>query len=385
MKKRRTKKYRSTSGLIGTSGLMLHLTRLFVGFVFVFSGFVKAVDPKGTVYKIEDYLTAFGGFFDNLVMLAYPAAITLILIELLIGLMLLFQVRFVLTSWLAFAFMLIMTPLTLYIALNNPVTDCGCFGDALVLTNWQTFSKNVVFLLMTIVLLIWQKRFNSVYLVVIEWVMVGLFAIAGIVFMIYNLNHEPILDFRPYKKGTNIIEAMKIPDGAPTDSTVVNFIYEKEGVRKTFELTSLPDSTWKFIDQQTKIVRKGYVPPIHDFVILTPDYNDVTQEILNYEGKTCLIIIPDLNETSEKGIEKISSQIKEIKQKSFRIFALTASPNDDIIPFKNKFDLDISFYKMDKITLKTMMRSTPGIIYLDNGTIKGKWHWQDYRVRERKD
>ncbi len=385
MKKRRNSRKRSSSGLMGTGGLFLHLIRLFVGFVFVFSGFVKAVDPKGTVYKIEDYLTAFGGFFENLVMLAFPAAMLLILIEVLIGLMLLFQVRFVLTAWVTFAFMMIVTPLTLYIALNNPVTDCGCFGDALLLTNWQTFSKNVVFLLMTIVLLIWQKKFSSIYLIVIEWVMVGFFAVAGIAFMIYNLNHEPILDFRPYKKGTNIIEAMKIPEGAKTDSTIVKFVYEKGGVKKVFELTNLPDSTWKFVDQQTEVIRKGYVPPIHDFVILSTTFDDVTQEILNYEGKTCLIVIPDLNETSEKGMMKISSLIQEVKDKSFRVFALTSSPNDDIPVFKNRYKLDVTFFKMDKITLKTMMRSSPGVMYLDNGTIKGKWHWSDYRVRERKD
>lgn len=364
---------------MGTSSILLHANRLLIGFVFVFSGFVKAVDPLGTVYKIEDYLTAFGGFFSDITILAYPAAFLLILIELLIGLNLVFQVRFKLTVWLAFAFMLVMTPLTLYIALYNPVSDCGCFGDALKLTNWQTFYKNVFFFLLTLALLINSKKFQKIYLPHIEWVMMGLFAITVTIFMVYNLSNLPMLDFRPYKIGVNIPEAMQTPKGAEADVYEYNFIYEKNGIQKNYsDLNQLPDSTWKFVSQETKLISEGYQPPIHDFVVLTAEFEDVTNEVLGYEGTTYLIIMYDLNKTSEKGIEKVKTFTDEKqKQPDVKVYALTASSASEVQEFKTKYGLSFPFYKTDPITLKTMIRANPGVMKLVDGTVKAKWNWRD--------
>lgn len=366
---------------MGTSSILLHANRLLIGFVFVFSGFVKAVDPLGTVYKIEDYLTAFGGFFSEITFVAYPAAFLLILVELLIGLNLVFQVRFKLTVWLAFVFMLVVTPLTLYIALYNPVSDCGCFGDALKLTNWQTFYKNIFFFLFTLSLLILNRRFQKIYLPNVEWVMIGVFALSSLGFMVYNLRHQPLIDFRPYKIGVNIPEAMKIPEGAETDVYDYNFIYEKDGIRKIFsDLNNLPDSTWKFVSQETKLISEGYKPPIHDFVILTAEFEDITNEVLSYEGITYLIIMYDLNKTSEKGIEKVKAFTDEKqKQPGVKVYALTASSASEVQEFKTKYGLSFPFYKTDPITLKTMIRANPGVMKLVDGTVKDKWNWRDVR------
>jgi uncharacterized membrane protein YphA (DoxX/SURF4 family) len=347
-----------------------------VGLVFVFSGFVKAVDPLGTVYKIEDYLTAFGGFFSDITFVAYPAAFLLILVELLIGLNLVFQVRFRLTVWVTFVFMLIVTPLTLYVALNNPVSDCGCFGDAVKLTNWQTFYKNIFFFLLSLVLVIFNRKSQKIYLPHIEWVMMGLFASSVIVFMVYNLNNLPMLDFRPYKIGVNIPEAMKVPEGAPVDVYEYNFIYEKEGIRKNIsDLNHLPDSTWRFISQETKLITEGEKPAIHDFSILTAEFEDVTNEVLIYKGTTYLIIMHDLNKTSVKSIEKVKAFTDEKQmQTGVRVYALTASSTPEIQEFKTKYGLKFPFYKTDPITLKTMIRANPGVMKLVNGTVKGKWN-----------
>lgn len=364
---------------MGAGSLLLHLSRLLLGAVFVFSGFVKAVDPLGTVYKIEDYLTAFGGFFSEILFIAYPAAFILILVELLIGLNLVFQVHFRLTAWVGFVFMLAVTPLTLYIALKNPVSDCGCFGDAIKLTNWQTFFKNVILFVLALILLILNKRFQKIYLPHIEWVMIALFAVSGLGFMIYNLNHLPLLDFRPYKVGVNIPEAMAIPEGAPADEYEYNFTYEKNGVRKNFsDPNHLPDSTWIFISQETKLISEGYRPPIHDFSILTAEFEDMTNEVLNYNGTTYLIVMYDLAKSSEKGIEKIKTFAKE-KQTSggIKVYVLTASSTQEIQNFKVKQGLNLPFYKTDPITLKTMIRANPGVMQLVNGTIKGKWNWRE--------
>jgi uncharacterized membrane protein YphA (DoxX/SURF4 family) len=366
---------------MGANSILLHANRLLIGFVFVFSGFVKAVDPLGTVYKIEDYLTAFGGFFADITIVAFPVAFLLILVELLIGLNLVFQVRFKLTAWLAFAFMLIVAPLTLYIALYNPVSDCGCFGDALKLTNWQTFYKNVFFFLFTLSLLILNRRFQKIYLPKVEWVMIGVFAVSSFGFMVYNLRHLPVIDFRPYKIGVNIPEAMKVPEGATVDVYEYNFIYEKDGIRKIFsDLNQLPDSTWTFVSQETKLIIEGDKPAIHDFSILTAEFEDITNEILGYEGTTYFVIMYDLNKTSEKGIENVKAFIEEKqKQQGVKIFALTASSVSEVQEFKTKYGLSFPFYKTDPITLKTMIRANPGVMKLVDGKVKDKWNYRELK------
>ena len=199
-------------------------------------GFVKAVDPLGTVYKIEDYLKAFGGFANDLLPLAGTAAVCLIATEWLLGVCLLTNVRTRWTSWIALVFYLFMTPLTLWIALTNPISDCGCFGDALVLTNWQTFWKNVIYLCLVIILLICRKAIPQLW----SWWMelciaiLGLGMVAGI--MGYSYTHLPPMDFRPYKVGNHIPTLMEIPEDAEPDIYETTLIYEKDGVQQKFTL-----------------------------------------------------------------------------------------------------------------------------------------------------
>ncbi|MEA4985330.1 MAG: DoxX family protein [Paludibacter sp.] len=377
MKRRRRHTMTSGSGkLLGMLPVLLHANRLLIGLVFVFSGFVKAVDPLGTVYKIEDYLTAFDGIWGGLTFLAFPAAFLLIAVELLIGLNLVFQVKFKLSSWLAFAFMLVMTPLTLYIALYNPVTDCGCFGDALKVSNWMTFYKNVFFFILTLLLLVFQNKYNKIFLPNVEWGFITVFVVASFGFMVYNLTHLPVLDFRPYKIGVNIPDEMKVPDDAPGDVYEYKFVYEKDGARKIFSIDQLPDSSWTFVSQETKLVSEGYKPPIHDLVILTADFEDVTEEVLNYEGTSYLIVMYDLQKTSERGIEKVKAFVtnKLKEHPEVKVYALTASSSHDIQEFKTKYGLTFPFYKTDPITLKTMIRANPGVMKLVGGTVKGKWN-----------
>ena len=368
-----------TTALMGTQKVFLHAIRLLIGLVFVFSGFVKAVDPLGTVYKIEDYFVAFGGVLVNLTVIAYPVAFLLIALEFLIGLNLIFQVRLKLSVLVAFLFMLLMTPLTLYIAIYNPVTDCGCFGDALKITNWQTFNKNVLFFILTLILIIFRKQFQKIFLPQIERVLVSLFMVIIFGFMLYNLTHLPLLDFRPYQVGVNIPEAMSIPEGAPTDVYEYNFIYEKDSSKQSFSLDQLPDSSWTFVSQESKLVVEGYKPPVHDFQILNSEFEDVTDMILSYKGKTYLLIVYDVHKASEKGMRKFNEFISKITDPSIRIYALTASSTEDTQEFKQKHGLSFPFYKVDPITLKTMIRANPGVMQLENGTIKAKWNSRELK------
>ena len=342
--------------------------RTLLAITFLFSGFVKAVDPLGTVYKIEDYLKAFGGWFTDLMPLAGAAAICLISVEWLLGVCLLFNVRTRVTSWFALLFYLFMTPLTLWIALNNPISDCGCFGDAVVLTNWQTFWKNIVYLCLVIVLLVCRKAIPQFWSWWMEIVLVlmGAGAVAGI--MGYSYTHLPPLDFRPYKVGNNIPALMEIPDDAEPDVYEITLIYAKDGVQQAFTLENYPkgDPEWTFVDQKSVLIKKGYEAPIHDFEILTMDFEDITYDILESETPVTLITMYDLKKSDLKQIDKV----KALLEQSEECYILTGSGEADIEEFCMEFDIDMNaFCTIDPVTLKTIVRANPGMFVVQNGTI----------------
>lgn len=366
--------------LQAAGSILLHLFRLLFGAVFIFSGFVKAVDPYGMAFKIEDYLSAFGWDNPFFYQMSLPVAILLPTLELVIGLMIFMQVNIKRAVIPGLIFMLLVTPLTWFIAVNNPVTDCGCFGDALVITNWQTFYKNIVLLFAILLLLIFRKNFRDMFRPGASAVLIVLFVISGICISIYSIQHEPMIDFRPYKTGVNIFHDMQIPDDAPKDEYNTTFIYEKNGVQKEFTLENYPanDSTWIFVDQKTTLVKKGFVPPIHDFAIITEKHDDITYEVLQYEKYTYLLIMYNLDKASAQGAKAAENIYQKYKNSTTRFYALTASSEDEIKTFRKEHAITYPFAKTDPITLKTIMRSNPGLVLLKNGEIKGKWSWRDF-------
>jgi len=355
---------------------ILQLIRVFIGALFVFSGFVKAVDPLGTTYKIQDYLIAFDGIFIQLLFLAYPLALLLILAELLIGFNLLFKIKLKISTWAAFILMVFMTALTLYIAIYNPVEDCGCFGDAIKISNWNTFYKDVLLLVLIVVLLLYIKQFRQVFRRPAEWLLLLLLALLSVGFMLYNLTYLPIIDFRPYKVGVNIPEAMAIPDDAAMDLYEYTFFYEKDGKVEAYPIDNLPDSTWQFLSQESKLIEQGYQPTIYDFEIVTLDYDDVTDELLANKGVSYWIISYDLESVSEKAMQTIQAFVQNTQNPAVNICVLTASSSEIIDNINAKYALNIPFYKVDPITLKTMIRANPGVMMIENGTIQAKWNWR---------
>jgi len=351
------------------------VARTLLAVTFIFSGFVKAVDPLGTVYKIEDYLKAFGGFFTDLLPLAGAAAVCLIAVEWVLGICMLCNVRTNITSWVSLAFYLVMTPLTLWIALTNPVSDCGCFGDALVLTNWQTFWKNVVLLALVIVLLCCKKSIPQLFSWWAELIIVSVGLAALVNVMCYSYNHLPPMDFRPYKVGNNIPELMEIPEGAPADEYEITFIYAKDGVQQEFTVENYPkgDSTWTFVDQKSVLVKKGYEAPIHDFEIMTMDFEDITYDVLESEEPVTLIIMYDLQKTDLNQIEKV----KDVLANNLLCYILTGSGEEEIQEFCMQNDIDMNaFCFTDPVTLKTIVRANPGMIVVKNGIIIEKHNFK---------
>lgn len=352
---------------------ILLIARIIFGLVFLFSGFVKAVDPLGTAYKISDYLEAFS--LTSLDFLAFPAALILIATEFAIGFNILLNVHLKATTWVAGIFMLVMTPITLYLAISNPISDCGCFGDAIVMTNWQTFYKNVVLCVVLAIIALLQNQ-NRPWLSNMGASIVTLLPILisfGISIYCYNL--LPILDFRPYKKGNNIIEGMQIPEDAPLDKYETTFFYEKDGVEQAFTLDNYPaeDSTWTFVRQESKLIEQGFVPPIHDFSIVTED-GDITDLILEDAGCTLLVISHKVEKASTKNIKCVKSTIANAKKAGANVIWLTSSYSDDIDEFKTQYGINDTFGATDDITLKTIVRSNPGLVLIKDATIIEKWH-----------
>lgn len=361
--------------------LLNNISRFFVGIVFVFSGFVKAIDPLGSTYKFQDYFEAFG--LDFLAFLAFPLAILLSTLELIIGLSLILGTRKKLTVWLLTLFMSFFTILTFILAIYNPVTDCGCFGDAIIMTNWQTFGKNIILMIFTVILFVNKDRFEVNWPLKNQWIAISIFSVLSILISVHCYNNLPIIDFRPYKIGTYIPEKMMIPDDAPKAVYETLLVYEKDGVEKEFTLENLPDSSWQWLATENKLISEGYVPPIHDFTIETLNANDITNIVLNDNKFTFLLIAHDLEKASIKNINRINELANfALESGKCNFICLTSSLEDDINKFKSETNAPFMFYNTDEITLKTIVRANPGLVLLKKGTILGKWHHRNIPTPE---
>ena len=365
---------------VGTniSKTITNICRLILSLTFIISGFVKAVDPLGTQYKINDYLEAMHLTALLPDYLTLSMSVLLSACEYTIGIMLLFAAHRRVVSKLVLLIMVIMTPLTLWLALFNPISNCGCFGDAIELTNWQTFFKNVVLLVAAVI--VWRKpdymhRFvsQSNQWIVLNYTVIFVLFISG-----YCLYHLPLFDFRPYHIGADIRKGMDIPKGAKKPVFETTFVLEKKGVRKEFSLDNYPDSTWTFIDSKTVEKEKGYVPPIHDFSIQrVSDGEDITQQILDDKGYTFLLISPHLEQADDSNIDLINQIYDYSKYNGYGFFCLTASAQKAINRWNDISGAEYSYCNTDEITLKTIIRSNPGLMLLKDGVVIRKWSHND--------
>ncbi len=353
--------------------ILNHISRFVVGIVFIFSGFVKAVDPLGSTYKFLDYFEAFGMNF--LSFIAFPLAILLSSVEFVIGFSLLFSTRKKITTWALLLFMAFFTILTFILAIYNPVSDCGCFGDAIIMTNWQTFYKNIFLMVFTIILFYKKDKFETSWSIKKQWQFISIPFIFSVLISVYCYNNLPIIDFRPYNVGTYIPEKMIIPDNAPKAEYETILVYQKKGKEKKFTMENLPDSTWQWVSTENELISEGYIPPIHDFTIATPMGNDITDVVLNDNKFTFLFIAYSLDKTNHKNMEAIN-QIATLAKESgnCNFIGLTSSVDSEIEEFIEETKAEFAFFNTDEITLKTIVRSNPGIVLLKKGTILDKWH-----------
>lgn len=358
----------------------LIICRVLLGIVFIFSGFVKGVDPVGSYIKFSEYLEAFH--------LTWLEPVSLVLsniqniFELVIGISLIIGLRMRLTSWATLIFMSFYLVLTLYIAIASPVQDCGCFGDALVISNWATFYKNIVLMALAIIVFLNRNKFQPFSGPAIEWGLVAFFTVVSVSLSVYCYNHLPIVDFRPYSVGTHIPTKMTIPAGAPIDQYESIITYEKNGVTKDFSLENLPDSTWTWKSSRSKLIKKGYVPPIHDFSISTTNGDIITSAVLSDTSYSFIFILQDATRVKPEIWKRMKEYQQFASQNSKKFYILTSSPQSILDEVKHKTQLSFDFYFTDGTTLKTIIRSNPGLMLLKDGVVLGLWHYHDFPAPE---
>ena len=357
--------------------MLVNACRFLLGATFVFSGFVKAIDPIGTQYKLQDYISAvgMGGIVPDIVTLL--ASVALSTLEFSLGVFVLFAIRRHLVSKILVAFMAVMTLITVWIALFNPVKDCGCFGEALRLTNVQTLLKNIVLLAASVVVAWRPLRMYRFLSRSTQWIAINYTILFVLLLSAHCLYHLPLIDFRPYHIGMNIKKGMEIPAGAPQPEFETTFILQKNGVKKEFTLDNYPDSSWQFVDSKTVQTKEGYVPPIHDFSIQKADGDDITDSVLTAKGYIFLLVSPHLEQADDSNFGDIDLLYEYCQERKIPFYCLTASTKKDIDHWGDITGAEYPFCFTDETTLKTIIRSNPGLLLLKDGTIIRKWSHND--------
>jgi triosephosphate isomerase len=352
----------------------VNVCRFVLAATFIFSGYVKAIDPLGTLYKLKDYAAAMSlnGLLPDWALVG--VAIALGALEFALGVFMLFAVRRHVVSRITLAFMAAMTALTLWIFVADPVKDCGCFGDALKLTNGETLLKNIV-LSACAALVAWRPVDMARFISRSNQWIVRYYTVAYIVITsVYCLYTLPIFDFRPYHVGMNIKQGMEIPEGAEQPEFESTFLLRKNGETREFTLDNYPDSTWEYVDTRTVQTKKGYEPPIHDFALTSCDTGeDITEQVLTKKGYTFLLVSPRLAVADDSNFGDIDQIFEYAEENGADFYCVTASANDEIERWRDLTGAEYQFCNADETTLKTMIRSNPGLILLKDGTIIGKW------------
>jgi hypothetical protein len=347
-------------------------SRLLVGFVFVFSSFAKGVDPLGTAYRIEDYFIAYGTTWAN--SLAFGLAVFLCAFEFTIGMSMLFKTKMKITSWLLLVMMLFFTALTFYDAIFEPVPDCGCFGDALKLTNWQTFYKNIFLMVFVGMIFIYRGNFKNRFSEGKQVLFIVLFFVSFVFFSFYNYLHLPLIDFTKWKEGTEVISEKEIEKQTFVRYRNINSGEEKEYLSPNYPWKdSIWMREWQFVDQ--RVVTSGDQIEL-DLFIEDESGNDNTRDILLAE-KMLIITVPDFKAVDNESLNRIIRFYNDLQITDCNLVVLSGSLPEEIVEFRKMSDNLIEIYFADATVLKTMVRSNPGIILFNKGIIIKKWHMND--------
>lgn len=355
---------------------IVSISRIFVGILFIISGFIKLNDPLGFSYKLQEYFSADVLNIPFLEPYALIISVLVVIFEVILGIFLLIGYKPKFTVWSLLGMIVFFTFLTFYSAYFDKVKDCGCFGDALKLTPWESFTKDVVLLVLILILFLGVKHIKPILNKLGLTVVALLSFVACLSFAYYVLMHLPAIDFRAYKVGANIYEGMIVPEDAPKPVQEFTWTFNVNGEEKEYVTNgSYPTIDGEYVGVETKIIEEGYDPPVKDFSIETED-DDYTEQFLK-EEKLIMIVMYDLSTAEFGGVAKLKAFSDKAIQEGYVVIGLSASGSEEKLAFKAANNLNFDFYLCDEKALKTIVRSSPGIVKLNEGTVIQKAHWND--------
>ena len=356
--------------------ILVGISRVLVGALFIISGLVKLNDPIGFAFKLQDYFAPDVLDLGFLVPYSLLIAIFVVIFEVLVGVALLLGYLKKFTLWALMLMIVFFTFLTFYSAYFNKVTDCGCFGDAIPLTPWESFYKDIILLVLIIILFIGRKYIKPFFAEGTRSIIIFATFIGCLAITYHVLQHLPIIDFRPYKIGANIKDGMTVPEGAPGPIYEYKWTFNINGEEKTIVTNGeYPQVDGELVNTETKMIQEGYVPPIHDFT-MERNGEDFTDQFLNEEN-LIVIVAYSLTNTEKDGYISVKEITDRAIKNGYNVIGLSASSQEMTESLTDTYKLNFKFYFCDETTLKTIVRSNPGILELDKGTIKQKLHWND--------
>ena len=372
--------------------VFITVARIFTGLLFIFSGLVKAIDPKGLAFKMQEFFEAWSGsgFMPGLMKTfdeyALTFSIIMITLEVIVGVALLIGWKKKITIAVLLLLMIFFTFLTSYVLFTGKIRACGCFGDCIPLTPVQTFTKDIVLLLLAVFLLLNTKYISPIAKPFFSFLYVLAATILVLFLQWYVLRNLSLADCLPYKKGNNIVALRKMPANAIPDKFDFLFIYKKDGVQKEYKADATPDSSWEFVDRKQTLIRKGSnnIPVISDFSLTTENGNDSTDAILNIAGEYYLLYIQDL-ETYPKNWNGDIELVKKLINQKKEFYIVTSQ----IVKVKNRFkdllskaNIDVAtikFLSCDATVMKTVARVNPTLYLMNGPVVKDKYPWTAFK------
>ncbi|MEJ2113363.1 MAG: DoxX family protein [Flavobacteriaceae bacterium] len=355
---------------------IVNICRILVGVLFIISGLIKLNDPLGFSYKLQEYFSTDVLNLPIFEPYALMISVVVVVFVVILGVFLLIGYKRKFTLWSLLAMIVFFTFLTFYSAYFDKVKDCGCFGDALKLTPWESFTKDVILLVLILVLFFGKKHVKPLFSKLPNTVLALLSFIFSLWFGYHVLMHLPTKDFRAYKIGNNILKEMSIPEDAPKPIVEYTWTFNINGEEKEFVTNgSYPNVDGEYVGVETKMIDEGYSPKIYDFSIESQD-QDFTEQFLN-EEHVIMIVSYSLEHAEKDGLAKLKSVSDKAIAKNYTVIGLTASGEEMKQKIKEEYNLNFDFYLCDEKALKTIVRSNPGVLELNKGTVMQKVHWND--------
>ena len=366
--------------------IIVNIARVIVGLLFIFSGLIKANDPLGLSYKMQEFFEVWGTYSSlHSLMLwlndyALAFSIITITLEVVVGVAILlgWGVRFF--SWLLLLLIIFFTFLTGYAVLSGKISTCGCFGDCIPLTAMQSFSKDIVLLVLILIIFFGTKYIRPLFKTRLSFVIISVSILLLLGFQWQVLKHDPLIDCLPYKKGNNLLELRKMPADAVADKMDFKFVYEKNGEKKEFNKDQLPDSTWTFVSRKDVVIEigKNNEPPIKDFFLNTLSGTDSTEAILNNPNEYYFLFIKDVSRDTTHWLANFRKLYNFAKTNNRLIIVIAAQASAAQEFFNEKNNFNVPIVGCDATALKTAARTDPSLYMMKGAIVQHKWGWADF-------